>query len=198
MQTLHLYDSSDRAIRRWGYVGIDQPGIVYTGVSGYQDIENEIRRVGGLGGKIGELWIHSHGAPGVIVIPLSGWFSGALCLDANNVGQLATVCRMFIATPGKVFFTGCSVGEGAPGDAFLRAAGPAMLGHGGGVVLASTSVTASVPWYGEWLPPWGHVKAAKVSPGGAVVISTSGFTTKLPSLPSLPSLPRAPMPVHIR
>src|SRR4030095_2007485 len=129
MQTLHLYDSSDRAIRRWGYVGIDQPGIVYTGVSGYQDIENEIRRAGGLGGKIGELWIHSHGAPGVIVIPLSGWFSGALCLDANNVGQLATVCRMFIATPGKVFFTGCNVGEGAPGDGFLRGAGTATLVH---------------------------------------------------------------------
>ena len=68
-----------------------------------------------------------------------------------------------------------------------------MLGHGGGVVLASTSVTASFPLYGEWLPPWGHVKAAKVSPGGAVVISISGFTTKLPSLPSLPQVPIPPL-----
>jgi hypothetical protein len=105
---------------------------------------------------------------------------------------------MSIAAPGRVFFTGCNVGEGPQGDAFLSAAGPAMLAHGGGVMLVSTSVTASFPLYGEWLPPWGHVKAAKVSPGGAVVINTSGFTTKLPSLPSLPNLPQAPMPAHFR
>jgi hypothetical protein len=51
MLTLHLYDSSDRRLRQWGYVGTTQPGIIYTGVSGYQDIENELRRIGGLGGK---------------------------------------------------------------------------------------------------------------------------------------------------
>ncbi len=193
MLTLHLYDSSDRRWRKWGYVGTNQPGIIYTGVSGYQDIEDELRRIGGLGGKIDELWIHSHGVPGIIVIPLLGLISGAVCLDATNVAGLAPLCRMSIAAPGKVFFTGCNVGEGPQGDAFLRAAGSAMLGHGGGVMLASTSVTASFPLYGEWLPPWGHVKAAKVSPGGAVVISISGFTTKLPSLPSLPQVPIPPL-----
>lgn len=195
MLALHLYDSADRALRRWGYVGTTRPGLIYTGVSGYADIEAELRRIGGLGGKIDELWIHSHGAPGIIVIPLTGLISGIVCLDATNVAGLAPVCRMSIATPGRVFFAGCNVGEGAPGDAFLRAAGAAMLGHGGGVMLAATSVTASVPLYGEWLPPWGHVKAAKVSPGGAVTLTTSGFTTKLPSLPKLPSMP---MPLYMR
>jgi hypothetical protein len=178
-----------------GYLGTTQPGVIYTGVSGYQDIQNELRRIGGLGGKIDELWIHSHGVPGIVAIPLTGWVSGMVCLDATNVSGLTPVCQMSIATPGKVFFTGCNIGEGTPGDTFLRAAGPAMLGHGGGVMLAATSVTGSWPLLREWLPPWGHVKAAKVSPGGAVAISTSGFTTRLPSLPSLP---RIPIPSLIR
>jgi len=192
MLALHLYDSSLDWFRQLGMVGTTQPGVIWTGVSSYQEIEAELQRIGGLGGRIDELWFHAHGAPGIVIMPSYGALVGYVCLDAGNVGQLKTVCFVAMAARARVFFTGCNVGEGAQGDAFLLAAGPAMLGRFGGVMVAATSKTFSVPLVGEWLPPWGHARVAKVSAGGNVVLSTSGFTTILPSLPSMPSLPALP------
>jgi hypothetical protein len=193
MLSLHLYDRTDKWNRRWGYVGKDEPGVIYTGVASYQDIEDELRRIGGLGGRIDELWVHSHGAPGIIGIPYS---APAVCLDASNVANLAPVCRKAMASPAKVFWTGCNVGEGPQGEAFLRAAGPAMLGKGGGAMLASTSRTDSILFLGEWLPPWAQVRVAKVSPGGAVVISSSAFAMNWSNVARL--LRATPIPLHVR
>jgi hypothetical protein len=190
--TLHLYDQNDGCIRKMGYVGTTQPGIIYTGVASFQDIKNELQRIGGLGGKIDELWFHTHGAPGIIGTR-TGWISGVIWIDATNVGQLKNVCTLAIAPQAKVFFAGCNVGEGQQGDAFLRAAGAAKLGHGGGVMLAATSFTTSYPLFGEGIPPWGSIRAAKVSPGGAVVLSMTGPATILWS-----AFARAPKPKYFR
>ena len=170
MLTLNLYDPNDFFWRKY-FTKRSQPGNIYTPFSNLQDIKNELQRIGGLGGKIDVLWIHSHGAPGVVAIK-TGWISGKVCLDATNVGQLGLLCRVAIAVQAKVYFAGCMIGYGAKGDAFLRAAGPQMLGHGGGVMLAPTSITYSHPIVGDWLPWWGSVRCAKVSPGGTVVLST--------------------------
>jgi hypothetical protein len=77
-----------------------------------------------------------------------------------------------MAPQAKVFFVYCSVGEGPQGEAFLLAAGPAMLGKGGGTMLAATSTIFALPLIGVRLPMRGHVRAAKVSPGGVTVVST--------------------------
>lgn len=169
---LHLYDSSLDPIRRAIMVGTTQPGVIWTGVANLQDIEAELRRIGGLGGKIDELWFHAHGAPGIVVMPSFGPFVGWVCLDVNTVGKLKNACVVAMAPQAKVFFVCCSVGEGQPGEAFLLAAGPAMLGKGGGTMLAATSTIFAFPLIGVRLPMWGHVRAAKVSPGGATVVST--------------------------
>jgi hypothetical protein len=171
MLTVHLYDPNDFFWRKY-FPKRSQPGIVFTSVSNLRDIQSELRRIGGLGGKIDVLWIHSHGSPGVVVIPKTGLFSGNVCLNASNVSELAPLCRLAIAAQARIYFAGCVIGYGARGEAFLRAAGPQMLGHGGGVMLAPTSITYSHPILGDWLPHWGSVRAAKVSPGGTVAIST--------------------------
>lgn len=169
MLTLNLYDPDDFFWRKW-YPKTSTPANVYTPFKNLQDIKNELTRIGGLGQKIDVLWIHSHGAPGVVAMK-TGLFSGKPCLDATNVGQLGPLCRTAIAAQARVYFAGCLIGHGAKGDAFLLAAGPQMLGHGGGVMLAPTSVTCSFR-YSDWLPWYGSVRCAKVSPGGAVALST--------------------------
>ena len=169
---LHLYDSSLDPIRRAIMVGTTQPGVIWTGVANLQEIEAELRRIGGLGGKIDELWFHAHGAPGIVVMPSFGPFVGWVCLDVNTVGKLQNACLVAMAPQAKVFFVCCSVGEGPQGEAFLLAAGPAMLGKGGGTMLAATSTIFALPFIGVRLPMWGHVRAAKVSPGGTTVVST--------------------------
>jgi hypothetical protein len=171
MLTVHLYDPHDFFWRKW-FPKRSQPGNIYTPVSNLRDIKNELRRIGGLGGKIDVLWFHAHGSPGVLVIPRTGLISGQVCLDAANVSQLSPLCRLALAAQARVYFAACMVGYGAKGEAFLRAAGPQMLGHGGGVMLAATSLTYSHPYVGDWLPHWGSVRAAKVAPGGTVTIST--------------------------
>jgi hypothetical protein len=169
MLTLNLYDPNDFFWRK-NHPKTSTPVNIYTPFSNFQDIQNELTRISGRGQKIDVLWIHSHGAPGVVGFK-TGLFSGKACLDARNVGQLGPLCRAVIAAPARVYFAGCMIGYGAKGEAFLRAAGPQMLGHGGGVMLAPTSITCSSPRL-DWLPWWGSVRCAKVSPGGAVVIST--------------------------
>lgn len=188
MLTLHLYDSGDNWMRRRGYAAEYCAGLfdgfwdparcraqadtIYTPFASFQDIEAELLRIGGLGGKIDLLLIHSHGVPGMILLK-TGLISGTVCIDATNVHLLAPVCRRAIPAQGRIFFAGCNVGEGPKGEAFLRAAGKHMLGHGGGVMLAVTSVTFSFPLFlGQRIPAWGSVRAAKVSPGGTVAIST--------------------------
>jgi hypothetical protein len=169
---LHLYDSSLDPLRKAIMVGTTQPGIIWTGVASYQDIENELRRIGGLGGKIDELWFHAHGAPGIVAMPTYGPFIGWVCLDVNNVGNLKNACLTAMAPQARVFFVCCSVGKGPQGEAFLLAAGPAMLGTGGGSMFAATSTIFAMPLIGVRLPLWGHVRVAKVSPGGATVVTT--------------------------
>jgi hypothetical protein len=184
---LQLYDSGDNWWRRRGFAAeycaglFDglwdpsgcwaNPDTIHTPFGSFQDIEAELGRIGGLGGKIDLLVIHSHGAPGVIVAR-KGILSYPVCLDATNVHLLASVCQRALPAQGRVFFGGCNVGYGPSGEAFLRVAGKHMLGHGGGVMLAVISVTMSYPGFGQRLPPWGSVRAAKVSPGGTVAIST--------------------------
>jgi len=169
---LHLYDSSLDPFRKSIMVGTDQPGIIWTGVSSFQDIEDELNRIGGLGGRIDELWFHAHGAPGVVYMPTFGSLIGWICLDVTNVGSLQSACVVAMAAGAKVFFVSCNLGEGAQGKAFLLAAGPAMLGTGGGSMFAATSTIYAMPIFGVRLPLWGHVRVAKVSPGGATVVTT--------------------------
>lgn len=61
MLTVHLYDPNDFFWRKY-FPKRSQPGIVFTSVSNLRDIQSELRRIGGLGGKIDVLWIHSHGS----------------------------------------------------------------------------------------------------------------------------------------
>jgi hypothetical protein len=169
MVTLHLYDPNDFIWRSY-FPRTCPPGEILTPFSNLQDIMNELRRISGLGGKIEVLWIHSHGYPGAVAIK-TGLISGIPCLDATNVGQLGPLCGAAIADQARVYFAGCMIGYGARGDAFLHAAGPAMLGHGGGTMLAPTSITCCAPFFGDWLPHWGKIRTAKVSRGGAVSTS---------------------------
>jgi hypothetical protein len=186
MLILHLYDSGDNPLRLRGYAaeycaglfdGVwnpagcwAQPDTIHTPFRSLQDIEAELRRIGGLGGKIDLLFVHAHGAPGEIHLK-TGFIVTQVCLDAGNVHLLEPVCRRALPAQGRVFFAGCNVGYGSKGEAFLKAAGKHMLGHGGGVMLAVTSVTFSGPALGQRIPAWGSVRAAKVSPGGTVAIS---------------------------
>jgi hypothetical protein len=187
MLMLHLYNSGDNFMRRRGYAveycaeyldGYWDPAgcraradTIYTPFASFQDIEAELRRIGGLGGKVDILLIHSHGAPGMIFVR-TGLLAMQPCIDVSNVHLLAQVCRLALPANGRVFFAGCNVGYGPSGAAFLRAAGKHMLGHGGGVILAVTSVTFSVPGFlGQRIPAWGSIRAAKVSPDGTVAIS---------------------------
>jgi len=189
MLMLHLYDSGDNFLRRRGYAaeycaelfdGFWDPAgcraqvdTIYTPFASFQDIENELRRIGGLGGKIDLLLIHSHGAPGAIFLR-TGLVTMQVCIDATNVHLLAPVCQLALPANGRVFFAGCNVGYGSQGETFLRTAGKHMLGHGGGVMLAVTSVTFSIPGVlGQRIPAWGSIRTAKVSPGGTVTIGTA-------------------------
>lgn len=207
MLTLQLYDSTDNRFRRRGYAAeycnnvfesyifpascAPQPNTIVTPVTSLTDIDNELQRIGGQGQRIDVLMVHSHGLPGQVWIPR---YPPTLCLDATNVHVLAPACRLSIAAPAKIVFLGCNIGEGQPGEAFLRVAGAHMLGLGGGVMLAPTSVTFSAPGYfGQRVAPWGNMRLATVSPGGAVVVSTiGGIGSVLRSLPSLPSVPQGP------
>jgi len=182
--TLHLYDPTDNGTRRRGYAAeycsslydsVMNPATcaapqytIVTPVTGIVDIEAEIQRIGGLGGKIGWLYIHSHGIPGQVWIPIS---PPTPCLAATNVSYLKSACKKAMAPGAKVGFFGCNIGEGPQGEAFLRVAGPSMLGADGGLMFAATSVTLSGPVLGQRLPAWGSVRVATVSPGGVVVIS---------------------------
>lgn len=186
MLTLHLYDRTDNFYRRRGYAdeycasriaAIFYPAsctpavdTINTPVANIKDVENELNRIAGLGKTVDSLWFHSHGVPGVVNISRNG--AGLNYLDWHTVWSLTPACQKALASPGRVFFAGCNVGEGARGEKFLLAAGAAMLGHGGGIMLAATSRTFSHPGLGQRLPPWGSVRVAKVSPGGAVSIST--------------------------
>jgi hypothetical protein len=185
LYTLHLYDPTDNCNRRRGYAAEycsgwwasvtnpdtcpALPDTIYTPVQGLGDIAAELQRIGGLGGQISSLFVHSHGAPGQVYIPIK---PPSLCLAATNASQIKSACQNVMAPGAKVFFLGCNIGEGPQGEAFLRVAGPHMLGGGGGLMFAMTSVTFSYAIAGELLPPWGSVKVAHVSPGGAVFIST--------------------------
>jgi hypothetical protein len=196
MLTLHLFDMSDNDGRQAGYHGRIDDEVIWTGVNSFQDVRNELARIGNRGAKIDDLWFHMHGAPGVIGFEYS---DPPIC--AKNVGQLTKVCSVAMATPARVLIAGCNTGEGPQGDAFLRAAGPAMLGLGGGVMLAATSMTFSIPIMGEWLPGWAQVRAAKVSPGGAVVISTTsyvGWSNLQKMVSAIPPLPPMPMLLRMR
>lgn len=200
--TLHIYDVNDFGPRKWGYLGSDRPGIVWTSVASLQDIQNEIARVGGLGGGINELWFHMHGSPGIVWLK-TGYFSADQCMNIYTVGQLKPVCLHAMAPKARISFTACNLGEGPQGADFLRAAGPAMLSGGGGIMLAPTALTVSDPLFGEWLPRWSDVRVAQVSPGGAVIISQKHYTPSGPMLPPFmigPGVPtkRPLLPPHIR
>jgi hypothetical protein len=183
--TVHLYDPTDNCERRRGYAAeycsslidsVIDPATcaapqytVYTPVKSVGDIDAELNRIGGLGGKISSLLIHSHGAPGRVCIPIK---PPTVCLAATNVSQLKSACQRAMAPGANVFFLGCNIAEGPQGEAFLRVAGPHMLGVGGGLMFAATSVTLSFPIAGQLLPPWGSTRVAHVSPGGVTFIST--------------------------
>jgi hypothetical protein len=169
MLTLHFYDPNDSYLHLWR-VGTSRVDDIWKGVTSDSDIFQELRRLGSVGWRINDLWFHLHGSPGVIALS-----SGVPVISTSSVFLLTNVCLAAMAAPARICWLGCNVGEGPDGEAFLRAAGRAMLGGGGGVMLAATSVVASGPVIGERLPPWAQVRAAKVSPGGAVVISTSSY-----------------------
>jgi len=181
-----MFDLSDGSARQAGYGDRLQDDAIWTGVNSFQDVQNELARIAKRGTRIDDLWFHMHGAPGVI-----GFEYSDPPIRTDNVSQLAKVCAAAMAAPARVLIAGCNVGEGPQGETFLRAAGPAMLGFGGGVMLAATSMTFSVPIQGEWLPGWAQVRAAKVSPGGAVVISTSSYAgwSNLQWLASMATVP---------
>ncbi|MCB9960016.1 MAG: DUF4347 domain-containing protein [Rhodospirillaceae bacterium] len=179
MTELHLYDWTDNALRRWGYADVycedysvvqgrclqDRPGILHAAVASLTDVISWIRIIGQREQTIDELHIHSHGNIGYIHLPNGG-------ITISNVSQLQPVCSQYLARPGRVLLYGCNVAEGPTGQAFLIAAGRAMLGHGGGIIGASDSKTFSVPGLGQRLPVWATLHIAVVSPSGTVTIQS--------------------------
>ncbi|MEZ5425758.1 MAG: DUF4347 domain-containing protein [Pyrinomonadaceae bacterium] len=164
MIELHLYDGNDNPLRRGGYKKVyDRPGVLHSPVYSVEDVRREVRIVGNTIGSINRLCFQTHGHPGLIYLPEGG-------IDSQSVSILSKVCSLFMAKGAQVWIYGCQVAQGKIGEDFLKLLAQTMLGVGGGLALATNSLTWSMPWYGQWLPPWGDVVAAKVQPGGAVTI----------------------------
>jgi hypothetical protein len=172
-EALHLYDSSDNFARRWGYAhhycdNYDvlsaqcvrhKPGNISTGVGSLSDVTSSISTTHGRGHTLNQLFFHTHGAPGYVHLPNGG-------IDSTNASSLRSASGD-IAGSADVGFLGCNVAEGPAGDAFLLAAGSALLGTGGGRVYGSDSVTFSVPGLGQRRPIWSSQKVVCVTPGGS-------------------------------
>ena len=167
MLRLHLYDDTTNPVRRFACTHNNQPGIIWTRVASRQDVINEIARVG-VGRQLAELWLHLHGSPGIVQI--QNGIMQSVAFDANNVHLLRNACFNAMAAYTWVYWLCGNLGEGPAGDAFLRAAGPAMLG-GGGIMFASTSVFYSPPP----IAGWAKGREANISSGGAVAINTGSY-----------------------
>lgn len=143
----------------------DRPDTIHAAVTSLADVQTQIEAVGKRVLTIDMMWIHTHGAPGYVHLPGGG-------ITESNVGTLRPACSTYLAMPATIIFAGCNVGEGGPGERFLKAAGAAMLGHGGGHIVSSDSVTFSVPLLGQRRPIWSSIVEASVAPGGAVTVVT--------------------------
>jgi hypothetical protein len=164
-------------MRRWGYAAeycesysviraqCDEniPGTSHFAVASLDDVKAAIQLFGTRYQSLEGLWFHTHGNQGYVHLP-----NGSI--RTNNVGELRGVCSRFLAHGATVVFAGCNVGEGTAGADFLMAAGPAMLGHGGGTIYTSDSVTFSVPGLGQRRPVWSSIVTAVVEPGGTVIV----------------------------
>ncbi|TXL70880.1 hypothetical protein FHP25_32695 [Vineibacter terrae] len=126
--TLHLYDDSANPLRQYACRNTNQPGIVYTHVASRQDVINEIGRIRRLGLLV-ELWLHLHGSPGVV--RTQSVLLQSFAFDASTVYLLRNVCFNAMPALATVYWLCSDLGQGPAGDAFLRAAGPAMLSRGG-------------------------------------------------------------------
>ena len=174
---LHLYDWHDNIVRRSGYAAeycsdfdivtgqcnTASPGNHFAAVASVPDIAAAIESFGRQMRTIDSIWFHTHGVPGQVSLPGGN-------LRAGNVSLLRKACDKYLASPAYIYFLGCNVGEGHNGEAFLTVAGSLLLGHGGGSVFASDSVTFSFPLVGQWRPPHANVIEAVVEPGGQVTI----------------------------
>jgi hypothetical protein len=169
---LHLYDSSDNALRRWGYAvhycedynhvtgtcNRDKPGKMHAGIRSVGDVGPYIRLFKGHGRSIDSIYFHTHGAPGYIHLPDGG-------ITAASVWGLNPYSGD-IDAGATIGFLGCNVAEGQDGTDFLLNAGSSLLMNGGGRVFASDSVTFSVPVIGQRRPIWSSIKVVSVVPGG--------------------------------
>jgi hypothetical protein len=177
MTTLHLYDAKDNWLRRAGYAAEycedysttagkclkGKSGNVHAGVSSIDEVKSYIDSIGKSVKTIDMIWFHTHGAPGYVHLPNGGIYE-------TNVATLTPVCSMYLGMPAAIYFLGCNVGEGDTGRKFLKAAGKALLGHGGGRIVTSDSITMSVPGLGQRRPIWSSIVEATVMPGGSVTI----------------------------
>jgi len=169
---LFLYDSTDNPLRRWGYAkeycddyrvltgycAKDKSGTLHAGVDSLSGAIGWISHFKSRGKTIDKVFFLTHGAPGYVHLPRGG-------LSTSNASALKTVSSD-LSAHAIVGFLGCNVAEGPKGDAFLVAAGSAMLGKGGGKVFASDSVTFSVPGLGQRGPLWSTIKVVCIDPGG--------------------------------
>ncbi|HEX2885178.1 hypothetical protein, partial [Vineibacter terrae] len=148
----------------------NQPGSIWTHVTSRQDVINELGRLAGK--QIGVLWLYLHGSPGIV--RTQKMFLQSIAFDASTIGLLRNVCFNALTPYAWIYWLCGNLGQGPAGDAFLRAAGPAMLGRGGSI-LASTSVLYPPPP----LSGWADARGATVSPGGAAVSNPINYRVPL-------------------
>jgi hypothetical protein len=133
--------------------------MLHAGVDSLTDAIGYISLFRSHGHTINSVWFHTHGRPGYIHLPREG-------IDVTNAHRFSEVSGD-LAPSAVVGFLGCNVAEGPSGEAFLLAAGSAMLGTGGGFMFASDSITFSVPGLGQRRPIWSSIKVVCVDRGGA-------------------------------